>query len=284
MDIKKKLPDLEAPLPPLVSGHVLYCTSPTTRESHTKRWAWVCRFILSLAALAFVMHCMSSNRLPQLWQSYSKENAGKKEHLVLHTGFPAIGVEPNGLSILPNQGAAIAFSPNTAGSSSLLPNNNDGNVNVQKESWWDRLFPWRHVHLHSVQLPVHSSKPIKARLAVCTSTRDSTTLWQNIPDASQCVASATPLTVLDPQDDPGVLEWIAPTPNNAAVANDAIVLRKKNVYWLVVQTEQDEFDWVYALPSEDYIGDSRVAYETQNGWKLEQTDYIPSIMVTVVDH
>ncbi|KAI7859333.1 hypothetical protein BDC45DRAFT_497379 [Circinella umbellata] len=284
MDIKKQLTDIEAPFPSPPPAHVLYYSPPPTSESHTRRWGCVYRFILCLAGLAIVMHCVSSNRLSQLQQFYKKENGGKNEHLILHTGFPAIGVESDGLPILHNQGAAIAFSPNTAGFS-LLTTNSDDNLSVQKESWWDRLFPWRHVHLHSVQLPVHSSKPIKARLAVCTSTRDST-LWQNFPDVSQCVSSATPLTVLDPQDDPGVLEWIAPGPNNAADGNenDAIVLRKKNVYWLVVQTEQDEFDWVYALPSEEYIGDTQIAYETQNGWKLEQDDNIPSIMITVVDH
>ncbi|KAI9498920.1 hypothetical protein BDB00DRAFT_797302 [Zychaea mexicana] len=264
MDMKKQPAELSsAPSPPPVLHY-----NPPSNDSHTKRWAWVGRFILSLAALAFVMHCTSSTRLSQLWKSHNSP----KEHLVLHTGFPAIGTNMNGQPILPKQGAAIAFSPGASA------------VSAQKESWWDRLFPWRHVHLKSVQLAVHSSSSsstttsdLKARLAVCTSTHDS--LWQNIPDASQCVASTSSLSVLDPMDDPGVLEW-----HPSEEQEDAIVLRKKNVYWLIVQTEQDEFDWVYALPSDDSLGDNRVAYETQNGWKLQQDELVPSVMITVTDH
>ncbi|KAI9265068.1 hypothetical protein BDA99DRAFT_507614 [Phascolomyces articulosus] len=284
MDIKKEYPDdvkitslPPTPYQPKEQQVLYYTPPPVQQESHSKRWTWVRRFIISLAALAFIMHCTSSNRLSQLWKSYSKDG---KEHLVLHTGFPAIGDDAMGQSIFPNQGAAIAFSPNTAAAASTMMQPRD--ITIQKESWWDRWFPWRHVHLKSVQLAVHSpsSKPVKARLAVCTSTRDASTLWETIPDATQCVASMSSLTVLDSNDDPAVLEWIAPTEDS----EDAIVLRKKNIYWLVVQTEQDEFDWVYALPSDDYIGDSRVAYETQNGWKLEQGEQVPSVMITVVDH
>ncbi|KAI8145601.1 hypothetical protein BJV82DRAFT_604323 [Fennellomyces sp. T-0311] len=243
MDSKKQAP------PPVIYA-------PTPNESHA-RWAWVRRFILSLVVLAVVMHCTAPTRLSQLWKSHNE----KKEHLVLHTGFPAVGEKMSGQRIQVQQGAAIAFSPNFA--------------NAQKESWWDRLFPWRHVHLSSVQLAVHSDQPVSARLAICTSTRDN--LWQTIPDASKCIASAE-LQVLDPADDPGILEWIP------SQDEDAIVMRKKNVYWLLVQADANQFDWVYAQPSDDLIGDSRVAYETQNGWKLQEDEMIPSIMITVVDH
>ncbi|ORZ01525.1 hypothetical protein BCR43DRAFT_542514 [Syncephalastrum racemosum] len=167
--------------------------------------------------------------------------------------------------------SAVAFSP--------APDNTASAVRGSGESWWDRLFPWRHMHLHSVQLPVTISQgelsAIHARLTICTQL-----------ESMQCVAT-TDIQVepdtLDDQDGPnmmGVLEWYP---------DETIVLKKKQIYWLILENSgKQAFEWIYADPISTVVGDRGVAHETSNGWQIEQDGGpgadIPSIIVGVVAH
>ncbi|KAI9323682.1 hypothetical protein BX666DRAFT_2022408 [Dichotomocladium elegans] len=273
-------------------------------DTHT-RWTWVRRFIVSLFILALVLHCAAPKaRLSQLWEASSNKHCcnhdakdarqQQEPKIVLHTGFP-VPDALTGQTILPNHAAAVAFSPMTDDDERSSGRSTVTYVGQHRtkagESWWDRLFPWRHVHLHSVQLAVTTHGQldhVRATLSICTSARDS--LWQNIPDMQKCVASATSsVVVVDPPSDEaapqllplGIMEWIP---------EEAIVLKKKQIYWLVVQAAPgtDEFDWVFAQVSGGAVGDRGLAYQSDAGWQLQDENDdgqpIPSVIITVTDH
>ncbi|KAJ8652640.1 hypothetical protein O0I10_011718 [Lichtheimia ornata] len=262
----------ELPPPPVIAWQ-------HTNETH-KRWTWVRRFIAVLVVLAVVMHCTAPRaRLSQLWKhTYSND---KEPQLVLHTGFPVpdavVGqtIQPKGYS------AAMAFAPVDTSSSSLTVQN--------KESWWDRIFSWRHVHLASVQLAVTSPGPldhVRATISICTSTHDD--LWQSIPDATKCIAST--MRGVDegtaPDEPLGIITW-----NPVQEEKDAIVLKKNKVYWLVVEAPPgaDAFEWALAQISGGVGAHQGVALETpERGWQLQNADDddapIPSVMLSVVPH
>lgn len=236
------------------------------QEGTRSRWAWVRRFIGSLVVITLLMHCIAPAHLPQFWTTQKS-----KEKVVLHTGFPGMD-DLAGQVVTQERAAAIAFSPTLIFSETA----------TRKESWWDRLFPWRHVHLASVQLPVASKnlKQVKAELSICTSTRDD--LWRSVPDDAKCVASAiVSIESLEQDDDPfGVIEW-AP--------EDAIVLKKNTVYWLVTRSAGDvDFAWMFAQAATSNIGDRGLAYEDPKaGWELQERnedELVPSVIVTVRDH
>ncbi|KAL1929667.1 hypothetical protein VTP01DRAFT_1805 [Rhizomucor pusillus] len=242
-------------------------------EGTRSRWAWVRRFIGSLVVITLVMHCIAPARLPQFWTTTTTEKS-TKDKVVLHTGFPGMD-DLVGQIVTKERAAAIAFSPTLILSSESIARKN-------KESWWDRLFPWRHVHLTSVQLPVASRdlNKVKAELSICTSTRDD--LWRSVPDDAKCIASATVrVESLEQEDDPfGVIEW---------VPKDPVVLKKNTVYWLVARSAGPvDFAWMFAQPATSNIGDRGLAYQDpEAGWELQERnedELVPSIIVTVRDH
>ncbi|KAI8365953.1 uncharacterized protein BYT42DRAFT_505367 [Radiomyces spectabilis] len=180
----------------------------------------------------------------------------KSSSVVLQTGFPS-NDNLTARSVLPNQAAAVAFSPKP-------------DVSAMGESWWDRLFHYNHVHLDNVQLAVRGTK---AQLSICSSTHD--TLWQNIPDSLNCVATTTAVADIEDDEEPfNVLEW-HPT--------DVVVLRKRQLYWLVVEPVDGEvLEWVFAQPGVNQWGS---AYQTKDTWQLDSEDGpVPCAIVAVVAH
>ncbi|KAL9537933.1 hypothetical protein MBANPS3_011337 [Mucor bainieri] len=243
---------------------------------HQHRWMWVRRFILSIILITCCVQSfyhVSQDKEDVLLTATTTLDSDRKSHIVLHTGFPPTQ-EISGLLIENGKAAATAFSPN--------PSNTNKQIDMKHmksndESWWDRLFPNRHVHLVSVQLPVigENTNFVNATLSVCASKR--LRFGPNspqVPDLSKCVKSASVQTQDVDEEDPfGVLEW---TPDTT------IVLTKAKMYWLVVQTPSAPFQWVYAEGGSNKYG---TAYETEVGWEFKlEGQPIPSAMLIVEDH
>ncbi|KAG0165672.1 hypothetical protein DFQ28_008464 [Apophysomyces sp. BC1034] len=237
------------------------------------RWTWVRRFVVSLVLVAVAMHCLAPARLSQLWVERSSRG-DKKSHIVLQTGFPSLD-NLTGLAIH-SDAAAIAFSPRPLKrDQGLLSSFGDD------EGWWDRIFHRGHVHLANVQLPVLSKqlRSVEAVLSICTTTHDR--FWQNVPDSMHCIASTQ--TKVDPEDlteneeEPlfGVIQW---TPDSV------IVLKKRQIYWLVVQSAATPgFDWAFTQDGPDPWGSAQQT--SDDDWKLfSKQDPVLSAMVTVVEH
>ncbi|KAI9281089.1 hypothetical protein BY458DRAFT_429957 [Sporodiniella umbellata] len=186
----------------------------------------------------------------------SNQESKKEPRLVLHTGFPPIeGV--NGLPLIRGRAAAASFSV----------------VSAEGESWWDRWFGRRHVHLVRVELPVRGDR---IQLSVCPAETRRWGTTQGFPDLERCVASvALETSRQDPEDLFRVVEW-EPT--------ETVLLKKSVNHWLVVQSAQDNLDWVYAQTSPNR-GQDTIAYQNEGSWQLQLKDQpIPSIMITIQDH
>ncbi|KAI9020229.1 hypothetical protein CLU79DRAFT_756261 [Phycomyces nitens] len=254
-----------------------------------RRWLYVRRFILSLVGVGLVMHCLAltptPTQLAQYWQSFETSEATLamiaaevQPKTVLHTGFPPVE-NISGQKITPNQAAAIAFSPHPSLSpvSAAKVAANGMFKKTMDEGWWDRIFHRGHVHLTSVQLAVRSPdlSSLQATVKVCTTTHSG--LWKNVPDNVNCVAEKTlkvaPEDLEDEESPFGVLEWIP---------DDVIVLKKRQLYWLVVEAPADAFDWVFAQAGINPYGS---ALETEEGWQLQsQEEPVPTTIIVVQDH
>ncbi|KAI7890612.1 uncharacterized protein EV154DRAFT_421746 [Mucor mucedo] len=207
---------------------------------------------------------------------FIQQQPQQKSHIVLHTGFPPAG-NVSGLAITPGKAAATAFSPNPA-SSSVKHMDREHMTTTGGESWWDRLFPNRHVHLVNVQLPVTTvtnTTVVEASLSVCGSKKQRFGLGRpQVPDMDACVETALVKSDREDEEDVfNVLEW---TPEKT------IVLQKSKLYWLVVQSPSVPFQWVN---SELGINGYGTAVETEAGWEFKlEGEPIPSAMVVVEDH
>ncbi|CAO3652520.1 unnamed protein product [Mucor fragilis] len=243
---------------------------------HQHRWMWVRRFILSIILITCCVQSfyhVNQDKEDVFLTAATTLDSEKKSHIVLHTGFPPTE-EISGLLIENGKAAATAFSPNPGNSNKQIAMKH---IKSNDESWWDRLFPNRHVHLVSAQLPVigENTNFVNATLSVCASKR--LRFGPNspqVPDLSKCVKSVSVQTQdVDEQDPFGVLEW---TPDTT------IVLTKSKMYWLVVQTSSASFEWVYAEGGSNKYG---TAYETQVGWEFKlEGQPIPSAMLMVEEH
>ncbi|KAI8643383.1 hypothetical protein BD408DRAFT_414813 [Parasitella parasitica] len=246
---------------------------------HQHRWMWVRRFILSIILITCFMQSFYyvNDDKQDIFISTTTDitQNSKNSHIVLHTGFPPTQ-DVSGLSVEYGKAAATAFSPNP---SSTKKHIDMKHLQTSGESWWDRLFPNRHVHLVSVQLPVVGKKTnfANATLSICASKRSKFgPNSHDIPDLTKCVNSVSVQTQdVDEEDLFGVLEW---------VPDMTIVLNKSKMYWLVVQAPSPDaaFEWVYAEGGSNQYG---TAYETEIGWELKlEGEPIPSAMLMVEDH
>ncbi|KAL0078822.1 hypothetical protein F4703DRAFT_1877338, partial [Phycomyces blakesleeanus] len=256
------------------------------------------------------MHCLAltptPTQLAQYWQSFETSEAAiattaataaatrtinsdsvmfaaeeVQPRTVLHTGFPPVE-NISGQKITPSQAAAIAFSPHPSLSPVSITNTRfaaDGffRKTTMDEGWWDRIFHRGHVHLTSVQLAVRSPdlSSLQATVKICTTTHSG--LWKNVPDSVNCVAEkalkVAPEDLEDEESAFGILEWIP---------DDVIVLKKRQLYWLVVEAQVDNFDWVFAQAGINPYGS---ALETEEGWQLQsQEEPVPTTIIVVQDH
>ncbi|KAI8969658.1 hypothetical protein BDB01DRAFT_732041 [Pilobolus umbonatus] len=197
----------------------------------------------------------------------------KKPHVVLHTGFPPID-NITGLPIEINKSAGIAFSPNPSKGQKV-----DMYGGMGEETWWDRLFPNRHVHLQAVQVPVigQSDHPnVDSIISICASTGGLFASYAQYPNTKHCIVSPVIQSEWEEESAFSLLEWVPESP---------IVLKKASVYWLIIQTPQDSFKWVYSQTNGDSTDELGVAMETESGWVLRaDNDPIPSAMIMVQDH
>ncbi|KAG2195592.1 hypothetical protein INT46_011838 [Mucor plumbeus] len=255
----------------------IYIEEDNTHRRH--RWMWVRRFILSIVLITCFMqsfHVVNEDKQDIFISTTADITQDKKKsHIVLHTGFPPTQ-DISGLPIEYGKGAATAFSPNPSNSRKQIDMKH---IQSNDEGWWDRIFPNRHVHLVSVQLPVVGKKTnfVNATLSVCASKSSRFGLSRpQIPDLTKCVNSVSVQTQdVDEEDSFGVLEW---------VPNMTIVLKKSKIYWLVVQapSEESAFEWVYAEGGSNQYG---TAYKTEVGWEFKlDGEPIPSAMLMVEDH
>ncbi|KAG1439027.1 hypothetical protein G6F56_012434 [Rhizopus delemar] len=189
----------------------------------------------------------------------------QEPRLVLHTGFPPLE-DIHGLSIFPGKAAAASFSPKAQ------------EVSLMGESWWDRLFPSRHVHLTSVEIPVRGHSNQAVSLSICPSERGRLGTDQGYPDLKKCLSTLLSHLESSPEEPFGVVEW---------VPEDVVVLKKTNVYWLVVQSpDEGSLDWVYAQRSKS-VNEKEVtiAFQSENGWQMQLKDEpVPSVMLMVEEH
>jgi hypothetical protein len=238
------------------------------------RWMWVRRFVLSIILVTLFMQTFYFEKEDQdmFISTAAVTKSNNKARIILHTGFPPPD-NISGLSIVPGKAAATAFSPNPTSFKEIKMDRATSNG----EGWWDRLFPNRHVHLVSVQLPVVSTNHsvVQGTLSICASKRERFGLGKpQIPDLNKCVNTVSVKTDdVDPDDNFGVLEW-----NPEAT----IVLKKSKMYWLVVQADSEPFSWIYAQGGSNQYG---TAFETEAGWEFKlEGEPIPSAMVMVEDH
>lgn len=241
------------------------------------RWKWVRRGILSVVIMGLVVHTFSP-LCQQEDEFFIQQEKQQKSHIVLHTGFPP-AANVSGLTITSRKAAATAFSPNPASSSVKHISKEHMTLVRNGESWWDRLFPNRHVHLVNVQLPVTTltvnGTEVEATLSVCGSKKQHFGLGRpQVPDMDSCVETAVVKSDKEDEEDAfGVLEWIP---------EKTIVLQKSKLYWLVVQAPSNPFQWVN---SELGINGYGTAVETEAGWEFKlEGEPIPSAMVVVEDH
>lgn len=245
------------------------------------RWMWVRRFILCIILLTLFMQSLAPIYFEEeiFIADTVSETSQQTSHIVLHTGFPPIE-NVSGLPIYAGKAAAAAFSPNPANNNVKQIDLNHAIIEGGGESWWDRLFPNRHVHLVNVQLPVlpitkNVNGAVEATLSVCASKKQRFGLGRpQIPDMDKCVETTIVKTELTAEDDDfGVLEWVPEV---------TIVLQKSKLYWLVVQTPSEPFNWIY---SESGSNDYGTAYQTEAGWEFKlDGEPIPSAMIMVEDH
>ncbi|CAO3653181.1 unnamed protein product [Mucor hiemalis] len=244
------------------------------------RWMWVRRFILCIILLTLFMQSLAPIYFEEeiFIADTVSETSQQTSHIVLHTGFPPIE-NVSGLPIYAGKSAAAAFSPNPA-------NNNVKQIDLNHatieggESWWDRLFPNRHVHLVNVQLPVlpitkNANGAVEATLSVCASKKQRFGLGRpQIPDMDKCVETTIVKTeALSDEEEFGVLEWVPEV---------TIVLQKSKLYWLVVQTPSEPFNWINSESGSNEYG---TAYQTEAGWEFKlEGEPIPSAMIMVEDH
>ncbi|KAI8050127.1 uncharacterized protein B0P05DRAFT_563197 [Gilbertella persicaria] len=243
------------------------------QQTTSKRWKWVRRFTLFTFLVGLSIHT--------LYPVVQQDNVfitiqETKARVILHTGFPPVE-HISGLSIQPGKAAATAFSPNPTNFKEI---GMDRSYHRTGESWWDRLFPNRHVHLVSVQIPVSSPTQhnrIEGTLSICASKRHGMFGNIQVPDLNKCVQT---VSVNNHQDEVteddlfGVLEWVP--------EEEVVVLKKSKLYWLVVQSDKEAFDWVYAEGGSNQYG---TAYETEAGWELKlEGEPVPSAMIMVKDH
>lgn len=244
------------------------------------RWIWVRRFILCIILITLFMQSLAPMYSGEedifiATDFTTQQQQDPSSHLVLHTGFPP-SENVSGLPIYNGKSAATAFSPNPSNSKSLKY---EAHIESSGESWWDRLFPNRHVHLINVQLPVipldTKNNFVEATISICASKKEKFGLGRpQIPDMDNCVETALIKTdEIDVEDEFGVLEW---------VPEGTIVLQKSKLYWLVIQTQSDPFNWVYSEGGSNELG---TAYETEVGWEFKlEGEPIPSAMIMVEDH
>ncbi|KAL0087602.1 hypothetical protein J3Q64DRAFT_1733581 [Phycomyces blakesleeanus] len=246
-----------------------------------RRWLYVRRFILSLVGVGLVMHCLAltptPTQLAQYWQSFETSEAA-----IATTAATAAATRTINSDNYPSQAAAIAFSPHPSLSPVSITNTRfaaDGffRKTTMDEGWWDRIFHRGHVHLTSVQLAVRSPdlSSLQATVKICTTTHSG--LWKNVPDSVNCVAEkalkVAPEDLEDEESAFGILEWIP---------DDVIVLKKRQLYWLVVEAQVDNFDWVFAQAGINPYGS---ALETEEGWQLQsQEEPVPTTIIVVQDH
>ncbi|KAF7727444.1 hypothetical protein EC973_007513 [Apophysomyces ossiformis] len=250
------------------------------------RWIWVRRFVMSLVLVAAAMYLLAPSQLSQLWFEQGNKN-DKKEYVVLQSGFPQMD-NMTGLAMKDRTAAAIAFSPRPVKTQQQQQQQEEEeeegfssrSILGSGESWWDRIFHRGHVHLKNVQLPVLSRQlqSVEAVLSICTTTHDR--FWQNVPDTMHCIASiqtkADPEAVAENGEESlGVIEW---TPSNV------IVLKKRQVYWLVVQSMGSEaFTWVSAQDGVDPWGSAQQT--SHDNWKLfSKNEPVLCAMATVTEH
>lgn len=227
--------------------------------SQQQRWKWVRRFIISVMLITLFSQCFHSNTTTN---NTIVTNMAQDKKVVLQTGFPPTE-HVNGLPITVGKSAATAFSPNPE------------QIQALGESWWDRLFPHRHVHLNSVQIPVLANQTLfTCQLSICESKKQKFGLGSPIPDLGKCLD--TVLIETDPLEEGdtfAVVEW---------VPKDTLVLKKSKMYWLVVETPAEEFMWVYAQEGANPHG---TAYQTELGWEYKlEGEPIPSAMIIVEEH
>ncbi|GAA5798610.1 hypothetical protein EDC94DRAFT_593159 [Helicostylum pulchrum] len=248
----------------------------------SNRWMWVRRFILCIILITLFMQSLAPIYLDDS-DIFIATDIGltetKKSHIVLHTGFPPTE-NVSGLTIFPGKAAATAFSPNP--DSANAKQIDMKHAFVDGESWWDRWFPNRHVHLVSVQLPVvplvknnNSTGIIEATLSICGSKKQRFGIGRpQVPDMKKCVETAALKSDAEESDDLfSVLEWLPEV---------TIVLQKSKLYWLVVQTPSEAFKWVNSEGGSNQYG---TAFETENGWEFKlDGEPIPSAMVMVEYH
>lgn len=258
-------------------------TTEDTIPVVNNRWMWVRRFILCIILITLFMQSLAPIYFENdqdifIANDISINKESQKSHIVLHTGFPP-SENVSGLPIYSGKAAATAFSPNPA-SNSVKQIDMKHTLIIGGESWWDRLFPNRHVHLVSVQLPVaplvkNANGTVEATLSICASKKQRFGLGRpQIPDMSSCVETALVKSdAEDAEDLFGVLEW---TPEVT------IVLQKSKLYWLVVQAPSNPFNWVNSEGGTNGYG---TAFETEAGWEFKlDGEPIPSAMVMVEDH
>ncbi|GAA5808518.1 hypothetical protein MFLAVUS_001909 [Mucor flavus] len=263
----------------------LYTDQETVSSSSNNRWMWVRRFIVCIILITLFMQSLAPIYLDSEQDIFIATDVDqtetKKSHIVLHTGFPPTE-NVSGLSIFAGKAAATAFSPNPDSSANTKRiDMKHAFVDGSGESWWDRWFPNRHVHLVSVQLPVvplvknGTSGIVEATLSICASKKQRFGIGRpQVPDMSKCVETAALKSDAEESDDPfSVLEWLPEV---------TIVLQKSKLYWLVVQTPSEPFKWVNSEGGSNQYG---TAYETENGWEFKlDGELIPSAMVMVEYH
>ncbi|OBZ88015.1 hypothetical protein A0J61_03931 [Choanephora cucurbitarum] len=250
------------------------------QKTRKRRCKLFLRLLSSIGLLALFMHlaypAITKQDEAQI-TTFATTSSNANPRIILHTGFPPIE-NISGISIQSGKAAAIAFSPNPENFKEMSMGRS---LHLTAgESWWDRLFPNRHVHLVNVQIPVASSltkNHIQGKLSVCASKSSN---HAQVPDLNKCVETASVNNNLDDdesQDDMfGVLEWIP---------DEAVVLKKSKLYWLVVQSEDNQpFNWIYS----DAVGGANqygTAYETEIGWRLKlEGEPVPSAIIMVADH
>ncbi|KAI9483609.1 MAG: hypothetical protein EXX96DRAFT_149481 [Benjaminiella poitrasii] len=251
----------------------------------SKRWMWVRRCIFSIFLLILMMqvtYVIHGRNIITLASTIVETEDQQNPRIVLLTGFPPTK-DISGFTIGSGKAsAATAFSPNPTTSAE---SSSSGKVNIEManggEGWWDRLFPNRHVHLTSVQIPIATKEnrktaTIQGTLSICGSKkRSGYGLGRpQVPDLSNCLGTVSLQTEnIEEGELFGVLEWVPDT---------AIVLKKSKLYWLVVQTQSEPFIWVYAQGGSNTYG---TAHETENGWEFQLDDEpVPSAIIIVEDH
>ncbi|KAG2234436.1 hypothetical protein INT48_007184 [Thamnidium elegans] len=257
-------------------------TDQDTPPVASNRWMWVRRFILCIILITLFMQSLAPIYLDSDEDIFIANEVmlteTKKSHIVLHTGFPPTE-NVSGLTIYAGKAAATAFSPNPDSPNVKQIDMKHAFVDGG-ESWWDRWFPNRHVHLVSVQLPVvpvvkNGTGIVEATLSICASKKQRFGIGRpQVPDMNKCVETAALKSDAEESDDLfSVLEWLPEV---------TIVLQKSKLYWLVVQTPSEPFNWVNSEGGSNQYG---TAFETENGWEFKlDGELIPSAMVMVEDH